>query len=68
MQREMFNRFLSCLMGYSWQVHRTGKRTSGSGIKKKDRSFADALRHSWKVSREELSGRALPLVTSGWNF
>lgn len=52
-----FHLFLSHLMRYAWQV----KRQKGV-------QFSKALKHSWKISREELKGQALPLLTSNWHY
>jgi hypothetical protein len=57
MSKSRFHLFLSYLMRHAWQVKRR------QGIR-----FSKALKHSWKISQEELKGQALPLLTSNWDY
>ncbi|MBK7883440.1 MAG: hypothetical protein IPJ81_06370 [Chitinophagaceae bacterium] len=55
MNRAQFNRYLSCLMLYAWQLK-----------KSKNIAFKKALKHTWMVSNEERRKTAFQFVTYNW--
>ncbi len=57
MSKPRFHVFLSCLMRHAWQLQH-----------KKNIRFSHALKHTWKITKQELKGESLPLLTSDWHY
>lgn len=55
MNRSQFNRYLSCLMVYAWQLK-----------KNRNIAFRKALKHTWAVSNEERNNIAFRFITQNW--
>lgn len=58
MSRKRFNRFLSLLMCYAWEIKKGNA----------DVTFSKALKCAWMVTKEEMNNTALPLITGQWNL
>lgn len=55
MDRQQFNRYLSFLMIYAWQL----KKSRGIPFRK-------ALKHTWLIANEERRKTAFQFVTYNW--
>ncbi len=58
MSRKRFNRFLSHLMRYAWEVKKGNTKIT----------FQKALQYAWMVTKEEMNNTTLPLITGQWSL